>query len=57
MINGAVLPVVLVFMLILINSPKLMGRHKNGKIYNVVSGITVVALVALTACYALSFIF
>ena len=57
MINGAVLPVVLVFMLILINSPKLMGRHKNGRIYNVVSGITVVALVALTACYALSFIF
>jgi Mn2+/Fe2+ NRAMP family transporter len=54
MINGAVLPVVLVFMLILINSPKLMGRHKNGRIYNVVSGITVVALVALTACYALS---
>jgi Mn2+/Fe2+ NRAMP family transporter len=57
MINGAVLPVVLVFMLILVNSPKLMGRHKNGRIYNVVSGITVVVLVALTACYALSFLF
>lgn len=57
MVNGAVLPVVLVFMLILVNSRKLMGRHKNGRVYNIVSWTTVVALVALTACYALSFLF
>jgi NRAMP (natural resistance-associated macrophage protein)-like metal ion transporter len=57
MINGVVLPAVLVFMLILVNSPKLMGKHKNGRIGNLISGVTVVVLVVLTACYALSFLF
>jgi NRAMP (natural resistance-associated macrophage protein)-like metal ion transporter len=56
-INGIVLPVVLIFMLILINSPKLMGKYKNGRVYNVLSWVTVAVLVVLTGAYVLSFIF
>jgi Mn2+/Fe2+ NRAMP family transporter len=56
MVNGLVLPVVLVFMLILVNSRKLMGSYKNGRIYNILSWATVAVLIALTGAYALSFI-
>jgi len=55
-VNGIVLPVVLVFMLILVNSRKLMGTHKNGRVYNILSWITVAVLVALTGAYILSFV-
>ncbi len=55
-VNGIVLPVVLVFMLILVNSPKLMGTHKNGRVYNILSWGTVAVLVLLTGAYALSFV-
>jgi Mn2+/Fe2+ NRAMP family transporter len=47
--------VVLVFMLILVNSRKLMGNYRNGKVFNVVSWVTVAVLVVLTAAYALAF--
>ncbi|MGA9141067.1 MAG: Nramp family divalent metal transporter, partial [Methanocella sp.] len=33
-LNGMLLPVILVFMLLLINNKKLMGKYTNGKIYN-----------------------
>jgi NRAMP (natural resistance-associated macrophage protein)-like metal ion transporter len=55
-INGLVLPVVLVFMLVLVNDTKLMGAHKNGKVFNAVAWVTVAALVVLSAAYALAFI-
>ena len=55
-VNGLVLPVVLVFMLILVNSRKLMGNYRNGKVFNVVSWVTVAVLVVLTAAYALAFV-
>jgi NRAMP (natural resistance-associated macrophage protein)-like metal ion transporter len=55
-VNGLVLPVVLVFMLLLINNPKLMGSYKNGKVFNVVAWATVAVLTALTAAYALAFV-
>jgi NRAMP (natural resistance-associated macrophage protein)-like metal ion transporter len=55
-VNGLVLPVVLVFMLILVNSRKLMGNYRNGKVFNAVSWVTVAVLVVLTAAYALAFV-
>jgi Mn2+/Fe2+ NRAMP family transporter len=55
-VNGIVLPVVLIFMLILVNSRKLMGTHKNGRVYNILSWITVAVLVVLTGAYILSFV-
>jgi NRAMP (natural resistance-associated macrophage protein)-like metal ion transporter len=53
-VNGLVLPVVLVFMLILINNPKLMGSYKNGRTFNVVSWVTVAVLTVLTGAYVVS---
>ncbi|HYS44003.1 MAG TPA: divalent metal cation transporter, partial [Geobacteraceae bacterium] len=47
-VNGAVLPFVLIFMLILINDKKLMGNYTNGRFFNLVAWITVVIMIALT---------
>ncbi len=43
--NGVVLPVVLVFMLVLVNDRSQMGRHVNGRLYNVLC-IAVIAAVS-----------
>src|SRR5262245_9965470 len=46
-LNGLLLPVILVFMALLIRRRELMGEHVNGPVYNVVSWGTVVVLVGL----------
>jgi NRAMP (natural resistance-associated macrophage protein)-like metal ion transporter len=48
-VNGVLLPFILIFMLVLINKPKLMGAHMNGPIFNSVAWGTTVILIALTA--------
>jgi Mn2+/Fe2+ NRAMP family transporter len=50
-INGVVLPVILVVMVKLINDRKIMGEHVNSKGYNVVVWATVVVLALLTSAY------
>ena len=50
-INGLVLPVILVFMLILINNKKLMGDYASKKIYNTISWATVGILLVLNTVY------
>jgi len=50
-INGLVLPIILVFMILLINNKKLMGRHTNGRIYNVISWATIGSLAVLSVAY------
>ena len=47
-VNGAVLPFVLVFMLRLINNRRIMGSHVNGPVFNVIAWITVVIMILLT---------
>src|SRR4051794_14362470 len=47
-VNGVLLPFVLVFVLLLINDRELMGGYTNSKWYNVVSWITIAVLVLLT---------
>jgi NRAMP (natural resistance-associated macrophage protein)-like metal ion transporter len=47
-VNGAVLPFVLVFMLLLINDKSLMGRYTNGPLFNVIAWITIVVMIMLT---------
>jgi Mn2+/Fe2+ NRAMP family transporter len=49
-LNGLVLPAVLVFMLILINKTDLMGRYRNSPLYNGIAWICVL-LVSLLALY------
>ena len=48
LVNGIVLPFVLVFMLLLANDPELMAEHVNARWYNVVAWITVIAMIVLT---------
>jgi Mn2+/Fe2+ NRAMP family transporter len=47
-LNGVLLPVILVFMLLLVNRETLMGRFTNGRVYNGVVWFTVALLIALT---------
>jgi Mn2+/Fe2+ NRAMP family transporter len=50
-INGLVLPVILIFMLLLIKNKKLMGEYASKRGYNSISWATVVLLVALSVVY------
>jgi len=47
-VNGAVLPFVLIFMLRLINDKRLMGDFVNGPVFNIIAWATVVIVMALT---------
>ncbi len=47
-INGAILPVILVFMLLLINDRRIMGEFTNGPVMNVLSWFTVAILTILS---------
>jgi NRAMP (natural resistance-associated macrophage protein)-like metal ion transporter len=47
-VNGIVLPFVLIFMLLLINDPELMGAHVNTRAFNAVAWVTVTVMIALT---------
>lgn len=48
-VNGILLPVILIFMLKLINNKKLMGSYTNGPIFNTIAWGTAIALIVLTA--------
>ncbi|MBZ5546608.1 MAG: Nramp family divalent metal transporter [Acidobacteriia bacterium] len=48
-VNGAVLPFVLIFMLLLINKKELMGEHANKRTFNVIAWATTVIMIGLTA--------
>ncbi|MBM3788996.1 MAG: divalent metal cation transporter [Acidobacteria bacterium] len=50
-VNGLVLPVILVIMLVLINDRKLMGRYANGRIYNGFAWAIGLGLIALSLLY------
>jgi NRAMP (natural resistance-associated macrophage protein)-like metal ion transporter len=47
-VNGILLPFVLIFMLVLINRKKLMGDAVNGPIFNVIAWATVIGMIVLT---------
>ena len=47
-VNGMLLPFVLIFMLLLINNKEIMGEYVNGKVWNTVSWFTVIGLIILT---------
>jgi len=47
-VNGIVLPFVLIFMLLLINKKELMGEYVNSRVFNVVAWLTTVIMVVLT---------
>lgn len=47
-VNGILLPVLLVFILLLVNDKHIMGKYRNGKIYNIISWALVVVVAVLT---------
>ena len=53
-INGLVLPLILVFMLIIINDKKIMGEYKNSKFYNIISLLFTVAISLLSLVLVIS---
>jgi NRAMP (natural resistance-associated macrophage protein)-like metal ion transporter len=55
-LNGLLLPVILVFMLLLINDRRLMGKYANGWTMNILSWLTVSALVVLSVTMVISLI-
>jgi NRAMP (natural resistance-associated macrophage protein)-like metal ion transporter len=53
-VNGILLPFVLIFVILLINDRELMGTYVNSKWYNVFAWFTVVVMIALTIAMALA---
>jgi Mn2+/Fe2+ NRAMP family transporter len=47
-VNGALLPVLLVFIWRLASDRELMGDYRNGRVFNLIAGVTVVATSALS---------
>ena len=50
-VNGVVLPFVLVFMLLLINKKELMGEYVNSRLFNLVAWATTAIMIFLTAAW------
>ena len=50
-LNGVLLPVILIFMLKLINKHSLMGKYVNSMLFNVVAWITAAVVIVLTIVY------
>jgi Mn2+/Fe2+ NRAMP family transporter len=50
-VNGVVLPFVLVFMLLLVNKKELMGEYVSSPLYNVIAWTTTVVMVGLTLAW------
>jgi Mn2+/Fe2+ NRAMP family transporter len=47
-VNGILLPIILIYVLKIINDPRVMGEHVNGRIYNVVAWAFSAALIGLS---------
>lgn len=47
-VNGALLPFVLIFMLVLVNKKELMGEYTNSRTFNGVAWVTVAVMIVLT---------
>lgn len=54
-INGILLPVVLLCMIIIVNKKDVMGKYVNKPISNIISWLTIVLLIGLSATLLLSF--
>jgi Mn2+/Fe2+ NRAMP family transporter len=50
-LNGVVLPFVLIFMLLLINKKDLMGEYTNTRLFNVIAWATTLVVIALSVAW------
>ena len=53
-VNGIVLPFVLIFMLLLVNKSELMGKYVNGTWFNVIAWATTIIMIGLTIAWFVS---
>ncbi len=53
-VDGLILPAILVYMLILINDKRVMGRYANGRFANIFGGATIVGVIILTVMLLVS---
>ena len=53
-VNGLILPAILIFMLILINDKRAMGKYRNGRFANTVGGVTIGGVIILNVSLLLS---
>ncbi|MEO8956836.1 MAG: divalent metal cation transporter, partial [Ktedonobacteraceae bacterium] len=56
-LNAAMVPILLVFIILLINNRRLMGQHVNKLGFNIIAWITVILVTMLIALLLLSTIF
>ena len=56
-LNAAMLPILLVFIILLVNNRRLMGRRVNGLTFNIISWTTVVVITALIILLLLNTLF
>jgi Mn2+/Fe2+ NRAMP family transporter len=47
-INGMMLPFLLIFMMVIINDRRIMGDHVNGRTFNAIAWLTIAGAIALT---------
>jgi Mn2+/Fe2+ NRAMP family transporter len=47
-INGVMLPFLLIFMMVIINDRRIMGAHVNGRVFNAIAWLTIGAAISLT---------
>lgn len=53
-VNGVLLPIILVFVLLIVNQPDVMGEHVNGRLQNVIAYAFTALLVVLSIALVLS---
>jgi NRAMP (natural resistance-associated macrophage protein)-like metal ion transporter len=53
-VNGVILPAILIFMFILINDKRAMGKYVNGRFANTVGGVTIGGVIVLNVSLLLS---
>ena len=56
-VNGILLPFVLIFMLRLVNREDLMGKYKNSRLFNIIAWVTCVGMILLTLLLVVSTFF
>jgi Mn2+/Fe2+ NRAMP family transporter len=47
-LNGVLLPVIIILMLLLINRRDLMGEHKNSRLWNIIAWVTSIIVIGMT---------
>ncbi len=47
-VNGILLPIILIYVLKIINDPRVMGEHVNGRVYNTIAWAFSIALIGLS---------